>query len=180
MTSESFLPGTPVDLPLPPDLAETFGYRGKARYVSFAWSPTGDELVVDDGRSSRSGESWSFLVWKRHPAVAPLLAGFQLGASDRRAEHVLILDRLANRASIAPLNEGLTFVEAQHPPPPRLSRREAEALRQGLEAFLEEDRRQQDIDPAEIQRAMVEQRGRVGRMISWLDMAPKPPPEHGR
>jgi hypothetical protein len=142
--------------------------------VAFAWSPAGDELVVDDGRTSRSGESWAFQSYRRHPAVAPLLSGFQLGASNRIAEHALILDREANRAFLAPVREGLTFVEAQHPPLPRLSRQEAEDMRQGLEAFLEEGWRETRVDPAETQRAMDEKRGWVGRMKSLLDQCPLP------
>jgi hypothetical protein len=180
MSDDAALPGTPVDLPLPPALSETFGYRGQARYVALSWSPAGDELVVDDGRVSRSGESWSFQVYKRHKSVGALLAGYNLGSSNRIAEHALILDREANRASVAPVQEALAFVEAQHPPAPPVSRQEAEELRAGMEAFLEQGWRQAPVDPAEIQRAMAEQQGRVGRMISWLDQCPKPPPAQGR
>jgi len=32
---DSPLPGSPVDVPLPPQSAETFGYPGQARYVAF-------------------------------------------------------------------------------------------------------------------------------------------------
>jgi hypothetical protein len=33
------LPGQPVDIPLPPYLPLTLGYRGDARFVGFFWSP---------------------------------------------------------------------------------------------------------------------------------------------
>ena len=35
-------------------------------------------------------------------------------------------------------------------------------------------------DVVEVMRAMAEQRARVNRMMSWLDMAPVPPPQEGR
>src|SRR5580693_660228 len=95
------MPGQPVDLPLPPELVQTFGYGGNARYVGFHWSPCGDELVVDDGLNSGIGQSWSFLSFRRHPAVAPLLADYNLGYSDSDAEHWLLLDREKSRATIA-------------------------------------------------------------------------------
>src|SRR5215211_407783 len=95
------LPGTPVDLPLPPGLTVCLGYRGDARFVVFHWSPFGDQLVFDDGRSSGTAQSWAFLAYKRHRAVEPLLRGYDLGSSEEEATHVLLIDREANRASIA-------------------------------------------------------------------------------
>src|SRR5271155_430829 len=101
MSDRQAMPGTPVDLPLPPEICETFGYRGKSRFVGFHWSTCGDELVVDDGLESGTGQSWSFLAFRNHPAVTPLLAGFNLGYSDADAEHWLLLDRERSRATIA-------------------------------------------------------------------------------
>jgi hypothetical protein len=72
------LPGVPVDVPLPPQLAETFGYPGQARYVAFHWTPSGDEVYYDDGRLGGTGASWAFLTYKRHPAVEPLLVSIPL------------------------------------------------------------------------------------------------------
>ena len=48
------LPGQAIDLPMPPELAETIGCRGQARYMAFSWSPAGDRHRVDRGRGSRS------------------------------------------------------------------------------------------------------------------------------
>lgn len=174
MSPDSPLPGTPVDIPLLPELAETFGYRGDARYVGFYWTPMGDEVVFTDGRGSGSGQSWAFLAYRRHRAVRTLLDGWNLGYSDVDAEHCLVLDRERNRASVAPLAEARAFLESQHPPPPELSPEEAEALRERVEAILREWR-EAAIDPAELRRVMDEQRGRLGRMVSFLDMCPVPP-----
>src|SRR6266404_4826333 len=87
------LPGSLVDVPLPPQLTETFGYPGQARYVAFYWIPDGDEVVYDDGRMSGTGASWAFLTYRRHRAVEPLLDRWNLGYSDADAEHCLVLDR---------------------------------------------------------------------------------------
>ena len=170
------LPGGHVDLPLPPALAECWGYTGHARYVAFSWSPCGDEVVVDDGQMSRTGESQAFLMYKRHPAVAGFLRHWNLGASDTDPEYALLLDREQNRASIAPLHEARAFLEEQWPPAPTLTpEQEAEVERQVQ--LLIEEWRQQTVDMGEVQRRMDEQRGRVKRMLSWLDMAPEPPQE---
>src|SRR4051812_47545593 len=104
------LPGVKIDLPLFPDLCETFGYTGNARYVGFSWSNCGDELIADDGLVSGTGNSQAFLAYRRHPAVAPLLRPFHLGASDTDAESCLILDREKHRASVAPLHQARAFL----------------------------------------------------------------------
>src|SRR5438876_10696714 len=111
------LPGDPISLPLPPAIAETFGYRGDARYAAFYWIPDGDEVVYDDGRLSGTGATWAFLAYRRHAAVAPTLESYNLGYSDVAAEHCLLIDREEGRASVAPLAEAQAFLRDQHPPP---------------------------------------------------------------
>jgi hypothetical protein len=149
MTSQPSLPGRPVDLPLPPELAEAFGYSGNSRFVAFFWRPSGDQVVFDDGRSSGTGNSWTFLSYRRHRVVAPLLKEFNLGYSDHDAEDCLVIDRERNVASIAPIRSIGTFLQAQHPP--ALERRQWQAA-SSAEAM---------------NRAIAEQRGRLGRMIAW-------------
>jgi hypothetical protein len=172
---EPRLPGQAVDVPVPPDLAEAFGYRGQARFVGFCWSPLGDELNYDDGRSAGSGASHAFLTYKRHKSVEPLLRGWNLGYSDAEAEHCLLLDRQRNRASIAPLAVARAFLKAQHPPARPLSAQEAETLRRQIEEAIAQGWQEVRVNPAEVQRLMQEQRQRVGRMVSFLDMCPTPP-----
>jgi hypothetical protein len=172
--SRASLPGTPLELPLPPELAEAFGYSGDSRFVGFYWSPCGDEVIHTDGRSTGTGQSWTFLSYRRHRAVSPLLDGWNLGYSDQDAEHCLLLDRERNRASIATLTEARAFLEDQHPPMPELTPEEAAAIRERIEQVLEEWR-SREVDPAELRRLMDEQRGRVKRMVAFLDKCPVPP-----
>lgn len=168
------LPGTPVDIPLPPDTVAAFGYDGPARFVGLSWSSLGDQLVVSDGVSSGTGQSWAFLGYKRHRAVAPLLAPFDLGSSEEDGPDVLLIDTVANRASVAPVAEARVFLQGQHPPrEPMTPEQEAEFHRH-LEDLIREHR-ERPIDHDAISKAMAEQRGRVARLMNWLDMCPVPP-----
>jgi hypothetical protein len=167
------LPGQRVDVPLPPELTETFGYRGDARYVAFYHSPMGDEVIYNDGRSTGTGATWAFLAWRRHRAVGPLLAEWNLGYSDLDAEYALLIDRQQNRASVAHLQEVRPFLEAQHPPAPELTPEQREAFRREVERMLAEWR-ERPIDHEAVASEMAAQQGRIGRMMAWLDMCPVP------
>ena len=171
--TDTSLPGLLVDLPLPPQLPETLGYRGNARFVGFYWSPLGDQLVATDGINSATGQSWAYIGYKRHRAVFPLLEPFDLGSSEEDAVHMLLIDRTASRASIAPVDEARTFLESQHPPAPELTPEQQEVFNQELERLLAEWR-ERPVDHEAIAREMAEQRGRVGRMMAWLEMCPVP------
>ncbi|MBY0459084.1 MAG: hypothetical protein K2V38_17245 [Gemmataceae bacterium] len=168
------LPGQPVDVPLSPDLCLTFGYRGAARYVGFHWSPVGDQLVYLDGVDAGTGQSWAFLEYKRHRAVRPLLAPFDLGSSERDGAHVLLIDRQGHRASVTPAGKARAFLAGQHPPPPVLTPEQEETFRHELDRLLAAWR-ERPVDHEALEREMGEQGGRVARMVSWLDMAPLPP-----
>lgn len=170
------LPGRPVDLPLPPELCETLGYRGPARFAGFFWSPLGDQLVATDGRSSGTAQSWAFLAYRRHRAVAPLLDPFDLGSSEEDAADILLIDRERNMAHIAPVAAARAFLESQHPPAPQLTPEQQTAFDQELERLLAEWR-ERPVDHEAVGREMADQRGRVARMMAWLDMCPVP--EHG-
>ena len=91
----------PLPIPVPPDLAEAFGYPGDSRFVGVSWQPAGDEVVYHDGRSFGTGDPWAFLVYIRHRVVAPHLEPYNLGSSDCEATHCLIIDRQEHRAAIA-------------------------------------------------------------------------------
>ena len=165
------LPGQPVDIPMPPDLTLTLGYRGNARFVGFFWSPLGDQLVATDGIHSGTAQSWAYLTFRRHRAVSPLLAPFDLGSSEEDGTHMLLIDRDANRASVAPVADARTFLAEQHPPAPELTAEQQEAFRAELDRLLAEWRTR-PVDHAAVAREMAEQQGRVGRMMAWLDMCP--------
>ncbi|QEG30211.1 hypothetical protein GobsT_50140 [Gemmata obscuriglobus] len=165
-------PGQLVDIPLPPDTAETFGYRHDARFVSFRWSY--GELIADDGQSSGTANGWVFGSYARHRAVAPLLDPFDLGGSDHPAPSVLLLDRERNRAYIAPAAEAKAFLRDQHPPEPELAPEQQEAFQREFEKLLAEHR-SRPVDHGAVAKEMAEQRGRVGRFMSWIDQCPTPP-----
>ena len=169
-------PGHPIDIPLPPALTETLGYRNDARFVSFRWSY--GELIVDDGRSSGSANAWVFQSYARHRAVAPLLDPHDLGGSDHPAPSVLLIDRVKNRAYIAPAAEAKAFLRDQHPPEPVLTPEQQVTFRHEMETLLAEHR-SRPVDHGAIAREMAEQRGRVGRLMGWLDQCPTPP-DRGR
>jgi hypothetical protein len=171
------LPGVPVDIPLPPSVTECWGYTYDAQFASFRFSF--DHLIFDDGRSSGTGNSWAFSAYTRHRAVSGLLDGFDLGGSDHEAASVLLIDREAQRASICPLREARAFLSGQYPPveEPRPEER-AEAARR-FDEMVDSGWREEKVDMAEVMRAMAEQRGRVGRMMSFLEMCPDAP-ERGR
>ncbi len=84
---------TPLKAPVPPMLEKAIGYSGDARFVSFHWTPAGDEADYDDGQRAGTGEWQGYLAYVDHPTVRPLLTQYQLGSSDSEAEHSLILDR---------------------------------------------------------------------------------------
>jgi hypothetical protein len=46
---------------------------GRARYVSFYWTPCGDEIMYSDGRLSADGQWHAWLVFTRHRTVSPHL-----------------------------------------------------------------------------------------------------------
>jgi hypothetical protein len=139
-----------------------------------AWSPAGDELVIDDGRTAHTGESWAFAAYRRHRAVFPLLSRWNLGASDRLAEYALLLDREQNLVRIAPIQAVDAFLRKQWPPAPLGTQEERETTSQQFEDFMAKGWEEVRVDPAEIGRQMAEQRGRISRMMSWLDQCPTP------
>jgi hypothetical protein len=167
------LPGQPADIPLPPELCETLGYVYSSRFVGFFWSSLGDQLIVTDGPNSSSGNSWAFQSYKRHRSVSPLLSEFDFGSSEHEGAHMLIIDREANRASVAPVGEARAFLTEHGPKPPELTPEQQILFEQELDRTLELWRTA-PIDPDAIAKSMVEQRGRIGRMMSFLDMCPVP------
>jgi hypothetical protein len=104
---------TPLKAPVPPMLAKAIGYKGEARFVSFQWTPYGDEADYSDGRMSGTGDWHAFLAYIQHPAVSPFLEEYDLGSSESEAKHALILDREQLEIFIAPVIEVETFLIEQ-------------------------------------------------------------------
>ncbi len=89
----------PLLVPVPPMLEDAMGYSRfgfpEARFVTFFWSPFGDEAYFDDGRTSGTGDWQGFLAYIEHPSVWPALGASrcQLGSSEEVNTHRLLLDR---------------------------------------------------------------------------------------
>jgi hypothetical protein len=159
---------TPLKVPVPPMLSKAIGYKGEARFVSFQWTPYGDEADYSDGRMSATGNWHAFLAYVRHPAVSPFLKEYDLGSSDSEARHALILDRRKFEIMIAPVKEAQAFLSAQWPPQPpiRMSKEEYLAM---LSKALKSVKQPEDIDIEDIQRRIKEQYALVEDMQRWLD-----------
>jgi hypothetical protein len=161
-------------VPVPPDLAKTFGYEGDARYVAFYWSPAGDEVMYDDGRSSGTGEWHAFAVYRDHRNVAPELRTCNLGHSDGEADQWLIVDQTQNQAYVAPVALAPRLLIDQHPPLPVGSPEDAQDLAEELRSLFREglEEIQANVSMDEIHRMMEDQREPTERMLRYLDAWP--------
>jgi hypothetical protein len=159
---------TPLKVPVPPMLAKAIGYKGEARFVSFQWTPFGDEADYSDGRISATGNWQAFLAYIRHPAVSPSLKAYSLGSSDAEATHALILDREKLELFIAPVKEAETFLTEQWPPQPPIRMSQQEYLA-AVSKALRNVKPPEDIDIEEIQRWIEEQHAMIEEMQRWLD-----------
>ncbi len=149
-------------------LATAIGYKGDARFVSFHWTPAGDEAYYSDGRISATGNWQAYLAYIRHPSVSPDLKGYDLGSSDSEAKHALILDQKQQALFVAPVREAEKFLSEQWPtaPPLRISQQEYTAL--VMEA-LKNVKPPKDIDVDEVYRRIREQNAIVDELLLWLD-----------
>jgi hypothetical protein len=159
---------TPLTLPVPPMLAKAIGYSGEARFVSFHWTPFGDETEYSDDRVSATGNWQAFLAYIQHPAISPLLHDYNLGSSDSEAHHALILDREKPAMYVAPVKEAEIFLQKQWPEelPIRISQKEYAEL---LTNALKHVKPPTDISIHEIQRRIEAQYALVEELQLWLD-----------
>jgi hypothetical protein len=155
-------------VPVPPMLAKVIGYTGDARFVSFHWTPYRDEVDYSDGRLSATSNWHPFLVYIHHPAVSPLLRGYDLGSSDSEAKHALILDRENHALYIAPVKEAQAFLRQQWPPEPPI-RMSQEAYVALVTKALKNIKQPDAVKIEEIQRQVDEHYALVEKMQQWLD-----------
>jgi hypothetical protein len=159
-----------LDVPVPPPLAELIGYGGKARWVAFHWEPCGDESVYDDGRTSGTGSPWAYLAYVRHPAVAPKVAPYNLGSSDREAAEWLVLDRTEQALHVAPALAARRFLVRQHPPLPQRPPTPGRGPESTIAELLDLSRwREVRAEPATVERAMREEQQAIAGMVAFLD-----------
>ncbi len=147
-------------------LATAIGYKGKERFVSFQWTPYGDEAEYSDGRLSATGNWQSFLAYIQHPVVSPHLKEYDLGSSDSEAKHALILDRVQQEIFIAPVKVAEKFLNEQWPTEPPMSQEEYVAK---ISIALKNIKQPRDIDIEDIQRRIEEQYTLVEDIQKWLD-----------
>ena len=159
---------TPLNVPVPPMLTKAIGYRGEARFVSFQWTPYGDETDYSDGRVQATGNWQAFLAFIHHPAVSPHLKDYHLGSSDNEAKHALILDQKELVLFVAPVKEAEKFLSEQWPkePPIRMSTEEYSPL---VMKALKNVKPPKDVSIKEIQRRIDEQYALVEELQQWLD-----------
>src|SRR5262249_20087343 len=103
-----------LNVPLPPVLLEAVGYGGDAGLVALSFG-VGDEAYWDDGRGGATGDPHAYLAYVRHRSVAPHLRASDLGSSDGRAEHWLLIDRRAGTVAVAPVAEAIRLLRGQWP-----------------------------------------------------------------
>jgi hypothetical protein len=126
------------------------------------------KMVYEDGRSSGSGATWSYLAFKRHRAVEPFLRDADLGSSEEDGTQMLLIDTQERKASIAPLHDARAFLVSQWPEPEPMTPEQEERFRQELTRLLEEQRNR-PIDWDAINRQQREQNTRMAVMLAFLD-----------
>ena len=159
---------TLLPVPVPPILEKAVGYPGDARFVSFYWTPGGDEADYDDGQRADTGEWQGYLAYIQHPVVHPLLAEYNLGSSDSEAKHALILDRQERKLYVASRKDTQTFLAQQWPKvePIHFSQEEWTAMKTQLLKSIKQNR---NIEMDEIHRRIEEQSAHVEALQNWLD-----------
>lgn len=129
--------------------------------------------MYSDGASSGSGQTWSSLAFKRHRAVAPHPADYDLGSSEEPAAHMLLLDREQQVATVAPVSEAHAFLAGQWPEPEPMTPELDELFQQELSRLMEEHRNR-PIDWDDINRLQREQCARMAAMLAFLDQQVPP------
>jgi hypothetical protein len=164
-TGYSFTGLTRLAVPVPPMLEQALGYTGEARFVSFYWTPGGDEADYDDGQQAGTGNWQAYLAYVQHPLIHPLLAAYDLGSSDGVWRHSLILDRTERTLYVATRVDAQRFLAQQWPEaePVTLTQEEWTAMVKRLQHS------RQDIDPEDIRRRIEEQYALVEALQEWLD-----------
>lgn len=163
----------PVDIPVHEILLDALGYRSQARFVAIYFG-AGDEGYAEDGRFSMTCDPHAYLAFIRHPACMAL-APFNLGSSDDEADHLVVIDRQAGRAYVAPVAEARRFLREQWQEsaplgPVVLSEKEIEAVMAHIRQQL--DARPMPT-PEQIMAALHEQHRLHRELVAWLDATPQ-------
>jgi hypothetical protein len=102
-TEGETMPLIPVPFDLPPAFLDRLRYHHGRRIVAVWWEPAGDEAAFSDGIHGFVGAD-HYVYWEltRRPAVCAWLAEnrINLGNSDQRPSHWLLIDRATDRAYV--------------------------------------------------------------------------------
>jgi hypothetical protein len=149
-----------------PSLEAALGVEGDMRFWGTYWTPSGDEAMIDTGRSLYDGNSHAYLLFTDHPYAAPHLEPFNLGSSECAAKYILIVDRHTRDVFVTGIGQGQTFLRAQHPPPPRLNVGDVE---EWLKSFQEMLRNQPQPTAEQIQKRITQEYAACARLKADLD-----------
>ena len=151
--------------PLWPRLPLALGYSGGARWVAFY--VTADKVHYHDGSGFGTGETSLFLAYKRHPVIAPSLAGVPLGSADEEPRAWLLVDQVERLLYLAAPEEARKLLSEQWPRYTKALEYTPEELARLL-ADLEETA--PPADWAErLAEVLRESRANERLMLAWLD-----------
>lgn len=151
----------PLDLPVPPHLAETFGYEAATpdvpRFIACHLGPGVPviNVVIADGLNQTLGYWEGFLGFVDHPAIAPHLAPYHLGSTEYAATHALVVHRVTNQVAVLPFANARVLVATQWGD-----------LSLPLDTMGET---QVTITQADVHRMTVYRQQLVETMLAWLD-----------
>ena len=149
-----------------PSLEAALGVEGDMRFWGTYWTPSGDEALIDTGRSLYDGNSHAYLLFTDHPYAAPHLEPFNLGSSECAAKYILIVDRHTRDVFVTGIGQGQKFLRAQHPPPPRLNVGDVDAW---LKSFQEMLRNQPQPTAEQIQQRITQEYAACTQLKADLD-----------
>lgn len=166
--TERVVPGHLLNLALPPMLLPASGYTGEARYVALCWG-IGDELYVNDGIRSFTGDWMVFHYWCNHVRVHSHLVSYDLGSCDAEARHWLVVDCEQGRIYAVEARSAAAFLRTQWKTPdpapaPLVIDRDTWKL-----LAKEVRQRMQAISPSDIQAALHQQEKWYREIQLWLE-----------
>jgi hypothetical protein len=155
-------------------LEETLGYAGDARYLAFYWTPFGDEVMWETGWSGATGNWSAWLIFIRHPRIAPALRPYDLGSSDQEAVHWLLLDRHERTLWVGPGADVYAFLRERNRPATRVEEPDADAEplvidAAFLEAFVDQmEEVRPTVTAEELDANLADQEMQRRRLQAWL------------
>ena len=155
--------------PLWPRLPLALGYTGGARWVAFYVNA--DKVHYHDGSGFGIGDTRLFLAYKRHPVIAPSLAGAHLGSAEEEPRIWLLVDQMERLLYLAAPEPARKLLAEQWPRSTKALEYTPEELARLL-ADLEET---SPPDWAErLDEALRESRANYRLMQQWLDQQGMP------